>query len=137
MNSDVITRTQLAAILTAYLATLTSLQVHLFTNANFTPNLDTTLATYTEPVGTWYGAANLTMGTVFDDPTGNMYAVAKSVQFDYNGTSAGETIHGWYLTANIANVTTLISAGLLANAVTLQNSLDAVVVQPTFVMPPF
>jgi hypothetical protein len=136
MTSDVLTRTQLQAVLVAYIASLAQLQIALFTN-NITPTKDTPYNAFTEPTATWYARSNTTFGTVFDDATGNMYAVAPSKQFQYSGTNNATVVYGWFIVGFGASNTTLYSSGLLASPVTLQTTLDAVIVQPVWILPPF
>ena len=131
-----LTRTQLAAALAAYVATVTTPFCGLIAN-NIIPNLDTTFGSIVEPTASWYrGRIAVVFGSVFDDVPGNMYIVGTSLQFDYTGTDAPTTIYGWFV-ATLVTAGVLVTTGMLPTPVIMATTLDAVVIQPTIKQLPF
>lgn len=135
MASDLLTRTQLAAALTAYIATVATPFCGLFVN-NITPTIDTAIGGLTEPTGSWYARLAITFNQIYDDIAGNMYVTADSLQFDYTGTDAPEVIYG-YFTATLVTAGVLVASNLLAVPKSMGNTLDSLIVQPAIIQPVF
>lgn len=116
------------------MASLTTPTVKLFVN-NITVTPDTVFASLVEPSGDWYTPQSLTYGQVFEGPNGEMNVVARSVQFNYTGTDAAETIYGWFVD-DAGDGDAPISARNLETPVNMGNVLDSLIVQPGLTLPP-
>ena len=130
-----ITRTRLAAALTAYVATITTPFCGLFTN-NITPEIDTTYGTLIEPTASWYARVAIVFGSIYDDIDGNMYATGKSLQFSYSGSDAPTTVFGYFISTAIT-AGSLVGLVKLTTPAVLGSALDAVIIQPALVQPPW
>jgi hypothetical protein len=136
MESGMMTLSEQANALSAWVADLTAPSLRLFTNP-LTPVPGTTYAMLVEPVGTWYAAVAAVFGTVYLDAAGLLRVAVPSHQYDYSGVSPAETIYGWALVdVRAGPVTVLLSAAKLLVPKTMAGVLDALIVEPTFAWPP-
>lgn len=131
--SGVMTKTQLAAMLTAWSAALTTPFIRLFTGG-VTPTPDSILANFPEPTGTWYAAIAAVFDQVFQHPDGSIEIRTQAPQFNYSGVSPGETITGWALVDTAGP--TLLSAGQLDAPVTMGSTLDSLIASPAIIVRP-
>lgn len=133
MASDALQHSALAAMLEEYMASLTAPVVRLFTD-NIVPSPTTNLLSLTQPTGDWYAEEVLTYGQVYENADGSISVQAASVQFNYTGTDAPETIRGWFV-VDPGTPDVPISAGLLETPVSMGNVLDSVIVSPKITVP--
>lgn len=116
------------------MAALVAPVVRLFTN-DITPGPDTDLLALTEPSGSWYAEQALSYGQAYQNPDGSITVTAASVQFNYTGVSSPETIRGWFV-VDPGTPDIPVSARRLATPVSMGNTLDSLIVQPGFTVPP-
>lgn len=133
MPSDALMQPQQADLLTMFATGLTTPFIRLFTGGTV-PTPLTVLSQLPEPVGTWYAAVAAVYADVFVLGDGSIELRTQAVQFNYSGSSPAETITGWAVVDTAGP--TLLHARRLDSPVTMGNSLNAVVVQPSIVLPP-
>lgn len=134
MASDALVRSQLAAAVEAFLSTMSAPVVRLFTDI-IAPSPDTDWLALTEPTGSWYAEAAVTYGEVFQHDDGSIEVRCASIQFNYSGTDAPETIRGYYV-VDPGSPDVPYHGGNLAEAKVMGGTLDSVIVEPGFVVPP-
>jgi hypothetical protein len=114
----------------------TATVIHLFTN-NRIPQSGDAVSAYSEPVGTWYSTV---AGSIFPtsvNPDGSVDVSYQSEAFNYSGSSAAESIQGWFVTTTISSVTTLLHARNLPNGPqTMGASGNQVIAEPAFRISP-
>jgi|SRR5579864_460846 len=120
-----IPRPVVAAMLTALTAGLTTPKLGLFKDS-IQPLPTTPLGSFTPPTGTWYAAATPTFGRAFENPDGSVTQKAIVGQFNYTGSSASETVTGWYLWDDGVSPKLLVAASTLPEPVTMANLLDSI-----------
>jgi hypothetical protein len=130
--ADALKKDQLAAMLTAFAAALTTPFIRLFTGTHV-PNPNTVLADIPEPTGTWYTAVAAVYDQVYQHPDGSMEIRPQAVQFNYTGSSPAEVITGWAVVDTAGP--TLLHAHRLDTPVTMGTTLDSVIVEPSLVLP--
>lgn len=134
MASDALVRAQLAAAVEAWLATMIAPVVRLFTNT-ISPGPDTNFLSLSEPLGDWYTEQAVTYGQVFEHADGSMEVRCTSVQFNYTGADAPETIRGYYVCETGSPFTPYHGNNLPA-PVSMGTTLDSVIVNPGLVFSP-
>jgi hypothetical protein len=136
LQSMTIAQSELVALLGAEKVLLaTDCLVGLFTsNIAITPQTTLAALAALEPVGSWYARIAGAAGDVYLNDDGSLSITIASVEFDYSGSDPAEIITGYFVVRAASPV--LVGARLLDQAVTMQNALDAVIVQPTITVPP-
>lgn len=134
MASDALQKTQLVAAVEAWLASMTAPVAGLFKDA-VVPSPTTDLSTLIVPVGTWYTPIAVTYGQVFENPDGTVEVRCASVQFNYTGSSTGETIRGWTV-YDPGSPDVYYHARALDVPVLMANTLDSVIVYPGLIFAP-
>lgn len=134
MQSGVLSKAQLAAMLTAWAAAADADagKVILFVN-DYSPTYDTLIGALTQPTASWYTAADIDWGRVIEQDNGAMALDAGGYRFDYTGTDPACTIYGWGVT-NTAGSKLLLSRRL-DMPVVMANTYDSVIVEPDLVVP--
>lgn len=135
MDYDTVKKTEVLALMNAYLTTLAGdVDIALITG-DLDPNPDTTLAEIVaaEPTGSWYARIPGVYGEVYETVGGALGVNMVSQQFNYTGVSAPETVTGWAVIAH--TVPRLISARRLNTPVEMASVLDSAIVAPGIKVP--
>lgn len=134
MASDALRRSALATAIGAWVATFSAPVVRLYKDT-ISPTPDTVFTALTQPTGSWYTAQAVTYGQVFQHSDGSMEIRCSSVQFNYTGTDAAETIRGYYV-VDPGSPDKVYHGNNLPAPVQMGTTLDSVIVEPGLVFPP-
>lgn len=132
MASNALPTTQLAGMLSAWSSAMSTPLIFLDTSGTV-PGPNTTLSQVVPPTASWYSPSAATFGAVYSLPDDSVSVTAESAQFTYSGSDAATIVTGYGVMDTAA--TTLYMMALLPNPVTLQNTLDSLIVQPTVNLP--
>lgn len=136
MASDCFGQSALATMINSYLSGLGSLVIGLNTSQQSPTPQNLLFANIVEPTGTWYSRFTCTFQNAYALPDGSLEVNVDSVQWNYSGSSAGETIYGyWVGVGSSSGGVTLVSQGVLATPVQMAANLNAVTAGPVLHFP--
>lgn len=134
MASDALQKDQLAAMLTAWAAGLTTPFIRLF-KADIVPTETTELIAFTAPTGNWYAPVAAVYDDAYQNPDGSVSIRTQGVQFNYTGTDPSETIYGYVIVDTGPTPDAVLHAARLETPVDMGSVLDSVFVAPIITVP--
>jgi hypothetical protein len=135
--SDAFPTANLAAMVDAYYSAITNPEVIL--NVNPTPPnpLTMTIQDIVEPTDAdWYHRIPATVNEAYLNSLGQLQVDVDSVQWNYVGSGASETIYSFALVGTTgASIIELVSQGVFSPPVVMAQSLNACTARPSVVFP--
>ena len=92
------------------------------------PATDSAVMLASQPVGTWYSRQALTYFSPLLTSDGRFRVEAQSHEFTYSGSSAPETIHGYFVAGSSNGA--VLHAGRLGSPISMDGLTKSVIVAP-------